>query len=404
MFRSKADAIGEVEFIALMAILISMVALSIDTMLPALSVIGGDLGVSRANDNQLIISVIFLGMAFGQVVYGPLSDSIGRKPAIYIGTCIFILGSLISLLATSFTLMLFARLLQGLGIAAPRIVTMALIRDKFAGNEMARIMSFVMTLFILVPVVAPALGQLIISYGHWRLIFALFVLLAVIALIWLAVRQPETLTPEKRIPLSASRIVDAVKEVCANRTALGYTLTSGFLSGLFLAFLTSSPQILQEQYHLGVMFPLYFAILCIAIGLATFLNGKIVLLYGMRLLCHRGLFYFSGLSLLFLFPAYIYDGQPPLWTFMTYMSLAFFAIGIVYGNLNALAMEPLGHIAGVGAAIIASLSTLMSLPIGVFIGHSYNGTVMPLLWGFTGCGLASIALVIWTERTALGAE
>ncbi|NKB36033.1 MAG: Bcr/CflA family efflux MFS transporter [Gammaproteobacteria bacterium] len=400
MFRSRTEAIGEGEFIALTAFLISLVALSIDTMLPALSVIGNDLGVNKANDNQLIISAIFLGMAFGQVVYGPLSDSVGRKPAIYLGIGIFIAGSLISLFATNFTAMLFARLLQGLGIAAPRIVTMALIRDKFAGNEMARIMSFVVTLFILVPVIAPVLGQIIISYSHWRLIFALFVLLAVITLIWLAVRQPETLIAEKRIPLSFSRVVDAVKEVCANRTAFGYTLTSGFLSGLFLAFLNSSPQILQEQYRLGVMFPLYFATLCIALGLATFMNGKIVLLYGMRLLCHRGLFLFSGLSLLFLFPAYSYDGHPPLWAFMTYMSFAFFALGIVYGNLNALAMEPLGHIAGVGAAVIASLSTFMSLPIGILIGHSYNGSVMPLILGFTGCGLSCIALVIWTEKTA----
>ena len=399
MSSKQTGSIGDSEFIALMALLISLVALSIDTMLPALSTIGADLGVIEPNHNQLIISVFYFGMAVGQVFYGPLSDSIGRKPAIYIGAGIFAIACLMSVFASSFSFMLLARLLQGIGMAGPRIVTMALIRDKFHGDEMAKVMSFIMTLFILAPVIAPAFGQIIVSFSSWRLIFAMFLLLAIVAMLWLGLRQPETLSKDKRIPLSFSRVVAAVKEICANRTALGYTLTNGFLSALFLAFLSTSPQILQEQYAQGVMFPLYFAIVCLAIGFATFVNGKIVMRFGMRWLCHSGIYIFTTLSVLFLFPTYTYAGHPPLWAYMSYMSLAFFAIGFVYGNLNALAMEPLGHIAGVGAAVIASLSTLLSLPIGIYIGYSYDGTVTPLLLGFIGCGISCIVLVVWTERT-----
>jgi MFS transporter, DHA1 family, multidrug resistance protein len=405
MFRNtRPSVIGDSEFIVLMALLISLVALSIDTMLPALAVIGGDLGVTNANHNQLIISVIFLGLAVGQVLYGPLSDSIGRKPAIYIGTGIFMLGCLMSLFATSFSLMLAGRLFQGLGVAGPRIVTVALIRDKYEGQEMAKIMSFIMTLFILAPVVAPALGQGIMSASHWRAIFGFFLLLALISMFWLALRQPETLSLEKRAPLSLSRVLITVGEVCRNRVALGYTLVSGFISGLFLAFLTTSPQILQQQYQLGAQFPIYFAALAIAVGLASFLNGKIVMHFDMHLLCQRALYIFCALSLLYWFPAQSYNGHPPLWTFIGYLMLSFFCIGIVWGNLNALAMQPLGHIAGVGAAVVGSLSTLMSLPIGIYIGHNYDGTVLPLLLGFIVCGLSAIVLATWSEQTASAPE
>ncbi|MFT5133682.1 MAG: DHA1 family bicyclomycin/chloramphenicol resistance-like MFS transporter [Gammaproteobacteria bacterium] len=398
--NNQPNVISDQEFITLMAILMSLVALAIDTMLPALAVIGTDLGVTVANDNQLIISVIFIGLAVGQLLYGPLSDSIGRKPAIISGTGVFMLGCLMSLFATTFSFMLAGRLLQGLGIAGPRIVTIALIRDKYEGREMAKVMSFVMTLFILAPVVAPALGQGIISFAHWRAIFALLLLLGLISVCWFALRQPETLPVEKRVPLSLSRVLSAMWEVCSNRIALGYTLTAGFVSGLFLAFLTTSPQILQEQYQLGVKFPFYFALIALAVGLASFVNGKIVMRYGMLLLCHRALYIFFILSLLYWFPASSFNGHPPLWTFIGFLLLSFFCIGIVWGNLNALAMQPLGHIAGVGAAVVGSLSTLMSVPIGIFIGNSYDGTILPLLLGFILCSLSAIVLVTWTERTS----
>lgn len=386
------------EFVALMALTISLVALSTDAMLPALPEIGRELGARRANDNQLIVSLLFLGLAVGQVIYGPLSDSFGRKRPIYAGFAIFIVGSLIALLATSFPMILIGRVLQGLGAAGSRIVAIALVRDLYEGRTMARVMSFVMTVFILVPILAPALGQAILLLANWRAIFGLFLVLAFIALGWFALRQPETLLPEQRRPFSLGRVMGAIREVLANRTAFGYTITSGLVFGAFLGYLSSSQQIFQVQYGLGNLFPLYFAILAISLGCASLVNGRLVMRYGMRSLARVALLALGGLSPLFYLLAALMAGQPPLWLLMAYLMLTFFGIGILFGNLNALAMEPLGHIAGVGAAVVGFLSTLISMVLGTLVGQSYNGTVLPLVGGFALYSLASLAMMGWTER------
>lgn len=399
-FTPEKDT-GFPEFVALMALLMSIVALTIDTMLPALVTIGMELGVSDPNHNQYIISVFFLGLAFGQLLYGPLSDSIGRKPSIYIGVAIFMFGCVLSLTAESFNVMLIGRLLQGFGAASPRVISVALIRDLYEGRRMAQVMSYVMALFILVPVIAPALGQLIITLIHWRAIFVVFLLLSCTATLWLAIRQPETLPAAQRTPLSLTRVLKAVADVCAIRTTLGYAITSGFIAGLFLAFLSTSPQILQVQYQLGDLFPLFFAMIACSIGLASFLNGRLVMRLGMHLLARRALWSLLGLSLLYSLPAYLYGGQPPLWTLISYLLAALFSVGLLFGNLNALAMQPLSHLAGVGAAVVGSLSTLISLPLGIFIGHCYDGTVLPLLAGFGACSLAAIIMFTWAGRGTL---
>ncbi|MEZ4710848.1 MAG: multidrug effflux MFS transporter [Caldilineaceae bacterium] len=390
------------EFVALMALLIALVALSIDTMLPALGEIGGDLGMLRQNDRQLIISLLFLGMAVGQLFYGPLSDSIGRKPAIYAGLALFMVGSLICLLAQTFSVMLAGRLVQGIGVAGPRSVTLALVRDQYAGRGMARIMSFVMAVFILVPVIAPTLGQGILLFAHWRAIFGLFLLLAVVMLAWFGLRQPETLPPARRIPFALGRITAAIGEICTNRAALGFTLMSGLISGAFLGFLSSAQQIFQEQYGLGAQFPLYFALLALASGVASYVNGRLVMRYGMRLLSRAALMGLIVLSLLFLGVAGAQAGSPPLALTVAYFMLTFFAIGLLFGNLNALAMEPLGHIAGIGAALVGSLSTLISVPLGTLIGQSYNGTILPLVGGYVVLSILSALVMWWAERAPVG--
>ncbi len=219
------------EFVALTALVISLVALSIDIMLPALQQIAGDLGAPRANDSQLILTALFAGLAAGQIFYGPLSDSIGRKPAIHAGLILFILGCLISILATSFTVMLVGRVLQGLGAAGPRSVIIALVRDQYEGRAMARIMSLVMAVFIMVPALAPGIGQIILMVAHWRAIFGFLLAVAAISLLWFAWRQPETLAPERRVGFSPSRIMLAVRETCGNRVAFGYTVASGLIFG-----------------------------------------------------------------------------------------------------------------------------------------------------------------------------
>jgi DHA1 family bicyclomycin/chloramphenicol resistance-like MFS transporter len=386
------------EFVTLTALIVSLVALSIDIMLPALQQIGGELGAPRANDAQLIVSALFVGLAAGQIVYGPLSDSIGRKPAIHAGLLLFILGCLISILATSFPVMLAGRVLQGLGAAGPRSVTIALVRDQYEGRAMARIMSLVMAVFIMVPALAPGIGQIILMIAHWRAIFGFMLAVAAIALVWFALRQPETLAPERRVKFSPSRIVLAVRETCGSRVAFGYTLASGLIFGAFVGYLNSAQQILQMQYGLGELFPLYFGALALAIGCASLVNARLVMRHGMRRLSTWALGLLTGLSLAFLMPATLADGAPPLWALMAYLMVVFFCIGMLFANFNALAMEPLGHIAGVGAAVVGSLTTLISMTLGAAIGRAYDGTVLPLIVGFALLGLVAIAVMRWTER------
>jgi DHA1 family bicyclomycin/chloramphenicol resistance-like MFS transporter len=381
-----------------MAMMTSLAALSTDAMLPALAEIGAELGVARENANQLIVSLLFLGLAGGQILYGPLSDSVGRKPAIYAGYVLFMIGCLLSLFAASFPIMLAGRLLQGIGIAGPRSVTMALIRDKYEGRAMARVMSFVMVVFILVPIIAPTFGQAILLVAHWRAIFASFLVLALITALWFALRQPETLPEERRKRFSLTRIGKAMREVLTHRIALGYTVTAGLISGGFLGYLSSAQQIFQIQYGLGARFPLVFATLALALGSASFLNGRLVMRYGMRALSNWASRILTGLSMLFLVIALGTGGHPPLWALIAYLLPAFGCVGILFGNLNSLAMEPLGHIAGVGAAMVGSLSLLIGVLLSSLIGQSYNGTVLPLVIGFSVLSSLAVLVMYWVQQ------
>jgi len=381
-----------------MALLISLVALSIDAMLPALPAIGADLNVHWENGTQLVIAAMFVGFAMGQLIFGPLSDCFGRKVPIYAGLSLFILGSILSMSAWSFPAMLAGRFLQGFGAAAPRSITVALIRDYFEGRAMARIMSFIMAVFIIVPILSPAIGQAILLVANWRMIFAMLLTLALISCVWFGIRQPETLDPSLRTAFSLRQIGSDIIEVVRTRCALGYTISAGLVSGAFIGYLSSAQQIFQSQFGLGNYFPLYFAGLAASIGCASLLNAKLVLYFGMRLLSWRALQSMSVFSAGFFIYASTVDGTPPLWTFMAWGALTFFSIGLVFGNFNALAMESLGHIAGTASAVIGSLATAVSLMLGVFIGQSYDGTVLPLVGGFAILGLASLATMCLAER------
>lgn len=389
---SKLPRYGE--FVALIAMLSSLTALSIDAMLPALATIGQELGVQHENEPQLIISTLFLGMVFGQFVAGPISDATGRKPLMYLGLGMFMLGSLVSMLAQDFSHMLLGRFLQGIGTAAPRVLTMALVRDCYSGRAMARVMSFTMSIFVLVPMIAPSLGQGIMLLAGWRNIFTSFLLLAVIVAVWFWLRMPETLPADKRRPVTLRTFWQGLRETLTTRTSMTYTLAAGMVFGAFLGYLSSAQQILQMQYGLGERFPLYFAMLALGIGGASFLNAKLVMRFGMRWLSLRAITLSTLVSGLFLLVAYDAGGHPPLAFLMAYLILTFLALGMLFGNLNALAMEPLGHIAGIGASVIGSLSTLVAIPLGTLIGQGYDGTVMPLVGGFFLLGLLASGLLL----------
>ena len=387
---------------ALIASMISLVALSIDAMLPALAQMGRDLGVAQANDSQLVISMIFLGMAFGQMIYGPMSDIGGRKPAIYLGYGFFLMGSLLALFTDQFGVMLAGRFLQGFGLAAPRVITLAIVRDLYSGRAMARVMSFVMMVFIMVPMIAPAVGQGILSGFGWRAIFGFILLFGLVTAFWFLLRQPESLPPERRTAFSFARIGGNIAEVLGNPVALGYTLITGLVFSAFVGYLNSAQQLFQLQYQLGERFPLYFALLASAIGLASFINGRLVMRIGMQRPTRIALTALLAASLLCLGLLFSLPQNPPLAWLTLYFMVAFLCVGVLFGNLNALAMEPLGHIAGVGAAVVGSVSMLCSLPLGVFIGRSFNGTPLPLVAGFTFCAAAALLLMLLVEQRREG--
>lgn len=385
------------EFVALMAAMMALIALAIDAILPALGEIGTDLRVASANDTQLLISLIFIGMALGQLIYGPLSDSVGRKPAVLIGMGIFVLGCLLSALATDFETMLLGRLLQGIGVGAPRTISIALVRDLYQGAAMARVVSFTMTVFIMVPMIAPALGQGILWVADWRAIFMVILALGVMLLLWFMLRQPETLPPERRLPFSLRQVGLGMREIFSNRIALGYTLASGIVFGAFLAYLSTVQQVFQQQYALGDGFALVFAGLSLAIGAASYVNARLVMRLGMQRMSRQALLVICGSSIAFFVLAHGADGHPPLWWLLSYYSLVLFCTGILFGNMNALAMEPLGHIAGIGAAVVGSLSTLISAPLGIGIARAYAGGVEPLVLGYAGCGVVALLVMGWAE-------
>lgn len=389
---------GYREFVTLMAVMISITALSIDMMLPALPELGRDLHVGHANDIQLVVSVLLFGMGIGQLIFGPLSDSFGRKPVIITGFVIFIIGCLLSIFSNRFEVMVVGRMIQGIGTAGPRTAIIALVRDQYGGRAMARIMSVVMAIFIVVPAIAPALGQAVLLTMGWRAIFGVLMIQGIVALTWFTIRQPETLSRDDRIPFSSGRILDAVLGVCKNRLSMGYTLASGFIAGVLMSYLSSAQQIFQEVYGLGREFPIYMAALALFVGGASFVNSRIVMRFGMRMLSYRAVLLFVFLTTIYLAVTYQMGGRTPLWLMMVFFAPSFFCMGILFGNLSAIAMEPLKHMAGIGAAIIGSLSNFISSSLGALVGRCYDGSTLPLASGFVILGILTAIAMRWSEN------
>lgn len=379
-----------------MAALMSIVALSLDALLPALEIIGVAVGNTDAASNQLLITLFFLGMGSGPLLFGPLSDSVGRKPVVYIGFGLFMASSLICVSAVSLPWMIAGRILQGASLSAPRTISIAMIRDRFSGDYMARIMSFVTVVFLLVPVIAPALGKIVMDIWNWKAIFYLQVIIAGMVCFWFWKRQPETLPKEKRSGFKAITILRGFNAVLSFRRTMLFTVIWGLITGAFLVYLSTSQQIFEVQYDLKEHFPILFAGLAISIGTATFLNGTLVLKFGMRKLIIWALFGFTGISLIYTLLFYD-DVNPNIAILMLFLGLQFFAVGFLFGNLRSMAMEPLGHIAGVGAAITGFLATAMSVPISAWIGHFVTTSALPLFLGFLICGLLSLMLLAIAE-------
>lgn len=372
-----------------MASLMSIVALSIDALLPALPDIGNALDVDDPNKNQRLITMIFLGLGCGQLILGPLSDSFGRKPVVYIGFIIFAIASYVCLTTKTFEVMIAGRILQGVGLSAMRTVAIAMVRDLFDGDYMAKILSIVVMTFILVPVIAPTLGQWLMDLFNWQSIFIFNLLFSILILFWFWKRQEETLKPEFKIPFTGRLFIDGTKEFFRHKDAVAYTLVSGFITGSFMVWLSTSQQIFEMQYNLKAEFPYIFASLAIAVGFSTFTNSRIVIKYGMWNIAYWAIIAYSVISLSYVV-LHLNGNNPSLVILLLFFGLQFFSVGFIFGNMRALAMQPLGHIAGIGAAINGFISTVMAVPIADYIGSFIDTSVLPIFVGFTIFGLLSL--------------
>lgn len=397
--KTKAD-IGLFEFVALMALMTSLVALSIDAVLPALAQIGADLNITDPRETHLIVSLFFIGMAFGQLYYGPLSDDKGRRYAILSGLIVFAVGSIVCMYAESLAVMLIGRVIQAFGVSGPRIATLAVIRDKYEGEAMARVMSFIMMVFILVPMLAPIFGQSILFWFSWQHIFSSFLIFGLLTGLWFFIRQPETLPKAKRLPFSWPQLKRSSKFILTHKLVMFYTLSSGIIFGAFLAYISSSQTLFQHIYDTGELFPMYFALLAFSIGFASFINGTLVMRLGMRKLCTWAMLGWLMFSMVLTVLCLINDGVPPLWQFVSTLFCAFFCIGILFGNINAMAMQPLGDMAGLGAAIIGSLSSIVSVLTAVLVGSFIESSITPVALGFLGFGGLSFVFYWYANKSA----
>lgn len=380
----------------------SVTALAIDALLPALDIIGIDLGVVLQADNQLLITMIFLGLGLGPLLFGPLSDAIGRKPSVYMGFSVFLLASFVCVHATSLEMMIVGRILQGIGLSAPRTICIAIIRDLYQGDYMARVMSFVTIVFLLIPIVAPAMGKFVLDSYTWQAIFYVQAAISVVVTIWFWLRQKETLAVNNRIPFQFHRLIKGTKETLSYKRTIGFTIISGFIVGSFLVYLSASQQIFQEQYGLKQEFPYIFAALAVAIGIAIFLNGSFVVKYGMEKLVTLSLIGYFTVSTLYIVIFYN-TPTPHIYYLFGFFSLQFFFIGFLFGNIRALAMEPVGHIAGIAAAITGFISTMMAVPISTLIGRFVATSTLPLFVGFACCSGISIIILWYIKREAKAA-
>jgi DHA1 family bicyclomycin/chloramphenicol resistance-like MFS transporter len=382
------------EFLPLMALLMSLTAMSIDIMLPALPDIGTTLRVSDRSNLPLVVSVFMFGAAIGQLVWGPLSDRFGRRRPLLAGVLLFITATLVALLAASFEQLLAARFLQGIGASVGRIIVTAIVRDLFSGRAMARIMSLVMMVFILVPILAPSVGQLVLLIGNWRWIFIVLLGAGSVAVLWAAVRLPETQKPLAQ-GARRSSLGEALRMVLGNRTTFGYGIGQGFVFGILVAYIASAQQVFGGAYGLGELFPLAFGSVACALAAASFTNSRLVQRLGMRRLSHSALVAVLVLSTFLAIVA----GGPGLGFpgALAGMMACFYLYGLMLSNFNAIAMQPMGAAAGMAASLTGSYSTAAGALFGTLIARSFDGTVLPLFAGFAALSGAALLTVFFIE-------
>ena len=389
------------EFVVLMAGLMALNALAIDAMVPALPAIGRDLEVLDDNQRQLVVSLYVFGFGTTQLLYGPLSDRYGRKPVLLVSLLLYVGFALLCAAAASFTLLLAARMAQGAAAASTRVLVVSIVRDRYEGDKMARLMSLVFLVFLLMPVLAPSFGQLTLLFAPWRAIFFGLALFGAGMLAWALWRLPETLKPEHRRPLSAAAIYDAARQTLSNRQSVGYTLAFTTMMGALMGYINSIQQIVFDVFQRPELIALTFAAVAGPMAVTSYTNSRLVERIGTRRLALLGSIGFTALSLLHLAFALAGEG---LWLFIVMQGLAMACFGLSSANFGALAMQPLGHVAGTASSVQGTIGTIGGALLGLAIGQSFDGTVVPLAAGFAIMGGLALASLAWTERGRLFAH
>jgi MFS transporter, DHA1 family, multidrug resistance protein len=398
LYGSESKSIGFREFVAMVAMLMATQAIAVDTMLPALPTIAAALGLHNQNHAQWIVTAYVVGVGCGQLFWGLFSDRFGRRPVLLIGLAVYAIAAVLTGLSISFVTLLAWRFAHGLA-AASVVVSRSVIRDRYSGRPMARVMSLTFIVFLMVPVLAPSLGQLILWLAPWRSIFLIFGVFAAAVFVWVLLRLPETLHPEYRLILTRDHIVHAAGLVLGNRTSLCYTLAMTVLFGSILAYVGMVQQIFEDAFHRPGLMPTMFALCASSMGATAFLNSRIVERIGMRIISHLGLLVFITITGAHVLIASL--GLESLWSFVLLQSATLACIGLTASNFGAMAMEPVGSVAGIGASLQGFISTFGGAVVGALIGRRFDGSTAPLAMGAFLCGLLSLAFVLMAEQWRL---
>lgn len=386
-------------FVALIAAMMATNALAIDSMLPALPAIGNSLAITEPNSRQWIITSYLLGFGVAQLIYGTLSDRYGRRPILLLGFVIYAIASIAAAAAPSFEAMMVARVVQGIGAAATRVLAVSIVRDCYSGRQMARVMSLAFIVFLAVPVIAPSLGQVIMLVAPWRGIFGLLAAFGIVVGLWAAAKLPETLHPEDRKPLAFGSIVGSFRTILTNRVAMGYMLAMTLVMGSLFGFINSAQQVFVDVFHAGTYFTGIFAMIALFIAAASLVNARVVGRMGSRRVSHAALIGFIAVTCLH--AAIAAAGLETIWVFALLQSLTMFAFGLIGPNFGAISMEPLGHVAGTASSVQGFITTVGGALMGFAIGQRLDGTVVPLTLGFGACGIGALVLVLVAEKGQL---
>lgn len=393
--ETPTEGPGFPEFVALIAMMMALNALAIDSMLPALPAIGEALGVVNENSRQWVVTAYLLGFGITQIIYGPLADRYGRKPVLMFGLSLYVVFSALAAFAPTFELLIAARVGTGIGAAALRVLAVSIVRDRYSGRTMARVMSLSFLVFLGIPILAPTLGQLILTAAPWPWIFGVLALAGSAYLVWTAIRLPETLAPDDRMPIEVGRIAGAFRHALTERQSIGYTLAMTCITGALFGFINSSQQIFFDVFKAPHLFTTVFGAVAGGIAVASLLNARLVERLGSRLISHTALIGFIVMASIHSVVNLL--SHETIWTFAVLQALTMFCFGFIAGNFGSMAMEKMGHIAGTASSAQGFISTTLGATFGFLIGQQFNGSATPMTLGFVGLGLLALTFVLLAE-------